>query len=159
MIELKDGISIAIASISVIISLVALRKSSSASSAALNIQHASVELEIRNAIENSKNQIQNLSITFAPLKVKSTRTHDEEALFDFHKKALDSGIESMLNQYDDACAKYIDGKIDKNRFKKTYNKEIRNIVENKEFEAYFNPTTSNYKPILIVYKEWFDLEA
>lgn len=91
--------------------------------------------------------------------VKKVRTEDEEALYDFHKKALDSGIESMLNQYDDACAKYIDGKIDKNRFKKTYNKEIRNIVENKEFTDYFNPTTSNYKPILIVYKEWFDLEV
>lgn len=157
--ELKDFISIIIASFSVIISIVALNKSSKASSAALSIQHASVELEIRNAIENSKNQIQNLSITFAPLKVKSNRTPDEDALFDFHQKALNSGIESLLNQYDDACAKYIDGKIDKHRFKKTYNKEIRNIVENKEFEEYFNPTTSNYKPILIVYKEWFDLEC
>ena len=156
--ELKDVISIAIAAISVIISLFALSKSSKASSAALNIQHASVELEIRNAIENSKNQIQNLSITFAPLKVKTNRTQDEDALFEFHQKALKSGIESLLNQYDDACAKYIDGKIDKHRFKKTYNKEIRNIVENKEFEEYFNPTTSNYKPILIVYKEWFYLE-
>jgi len=157
--DLKDIVSIVIAAISVVISLFALSKSSKASSAALNIQHASVELEIRNAIENSKNQIQNLSITFAPLKVKTSRTQDEEALFQFHQKALDSGIESLLNQYDDACAKYIDGKIDKHRFKKTYNKEIRNIVENKEFEEYFNPTTSNYKPILIVYKEWFDLES
>lgn len=157
--EFKDVVSTVIATISVIISLFALSKSSKASSAALNIQHASVELEIRNAIENSKNQIQNLSITFAPLKVKANRTQDEDALFKFHEKALKSGIESLLNQYDDACAKYIDGKIDKHRFKKTYNKEIRNIVENKEFEEYFNPTTSNYKPILIVYKEWFDLEV
>ncbi|OVZ88320.1 hypothetical protein CBW54_09730 [Yersinia kristensenii] len=157
--EFKDVVSTVIATISVIISLFALSKSSKASSAALNIQHASVELEIRNAIENSKNQIQDLSITFAPLKVKVNRTQEEEALFEFHEKALKSGIESLLNQYDDACAKYIDGKIDKHRFKKTYNKEIRNIVENKEFEEYFNPTTSNYKPILIVYKEWFDLEV
>ena len=157
--EFKDVVSIVIAAFGVIISLFALKKSSKASAAALNIQHASVELEIRNAIENSKSQIQTLSITFAPLKVKTNRTEEEEKLFEFHEKAFKSGIESMLNQYDDACAKYIDGKIDKHRFKKTYNKEIRNIVENKEFEEYFNPTTSNYKPILIVYKEWFDLET
>ena len=127
----------------------------------MNIQHASVELEIRNSIENSKNQIQNLSLTYAPLrakKEKGTLSDDEEIIFELHSKALDSMIESMLNQYDDACAKYIDNKIDKSRFKKTYYKEISNIVENKDFKNYFDPTTSNYKPILLIYKEWFDLE-
>ena len=58
--------------------------------------------------------------------------------FDFHQKALNSGIESLLNQYDDACAKYIDGKIDKHRFKKTYNKrKLETSLKIKEVRGVF----------------------
>ncbi|PHM60510.1 hypothetical protein Xsto_03941 [Xenorhabdus stockiae] len=157
----KEILTIIISCFGVIISAIALYRSSKASSSALNIQYASVELAIRNAIENSKNQIQTLSLTYAPLKVKydnNTLSDEDNLVFEIYKKSLNSMIESMLNQYDDACAKYIDNKVDKVRFKRTYHKEISNLVENKDFKEYFDPVTSNYKPILLVYREWFDLE-
>ncbi|MGL5267579.1 MAG: hypothetical protein ACRC9E_15390 [Plesiomonas shigelloides] len=160
--DTKDIVSIALATISIIISIVALFKSIKASSSALSVQHASVELEIRNAIENAKNNIETLSITFAPLTVKKrkgTLTEEEEEVLNIHETTLHSMTQSMLNQYDDACAKYLDNKIDKVRFRKTYSTEIKNLVENQHLSEYFNPTTSKYKPILMIYKEWYDLEA
>lgn len=173
--DAKDWVMAVLSLAGIIISLFSLKNSSkassiaanaassaaNASSSALSVQHASVELEIRNAIEGAKYNIQTLSSSFAPLKVgheKGTLSENEEAVYQIHLKTLDSMIESMLNQYDDACAKYLDGKIDKARFRKTYHKEIANIVENAEFKEYFDPTTSRYKPILMVYKEWFDYE-
>lgn len=160
--EIKDYITIGISIISVIIAGIALYKSSQASSSALNIQHASVELEIRNSISSAQSEIRMFSVSFASLKVEyDAGTLDNNGLkvFEFNVKTLNSMIESMLNKYDDACGKYLDGKIDKNRFKKTYHREISNLVQNGEFKKYFDPVTTSYKAILVVYKEWFDLES
>lgn len=166
--EMKDIISIGFTFISIAISIAALLRSMKASSAALevqkasvDVQRASVELEIRNSIENSKNNIESLSITFAPLTIKkrnNTLTEEEAEVFKIHEKTLHSMTQSMLNHYDDACAKYLDNKIDKVRFRKTYSTEIKNLVESQHLSEYFNPTTSRYKPILMIYSEWNDLE-
>ncbi|HGH0940077.1 TPA: hypothetical protein ACJHI9_003534 [Yersinia enterocolitica] len=39
-------------------------------------------------------------------------------------------IESVLNSYDIACQRYIDDKLDKERFKKTYADRIKNVCSN-----------------------------
>ena len=93
----------------------------------------------------------------APLKSKSnarTISDEEKETLKIYDKNLDSSIESMLNTYDDACAKYLDKKIDKIRFKKTFHVEIRNLIENTDLKKYFDPVNSRYKPILKVYNEW-----
>lgn len=160
--ELKDIFTILISILSVIIAGIALWKSSKASSSALNIQHASVELEIRNSIASAQGEIRMFSVSFAPIRVKydsGALDDDGHKVYELNIKILNSMIEGLLNKYDDACGKYLDEKIDKNRFKKTYHKEISNLVGNAEFKKYFDPVTSPYKAILIVYKEWNDLEC
>lgn len=77
------------------------------------------------------------------------------------KKELEANMiaiadQEILNAYEEACMKYLDGKVDKERFKKTYIDEIRNIVKNNE--AKFGASTS-YTAISKVYKEWNDLET
>ena len=54
--------------------------------------------------------------------------------------------------------KYLDEKIDKVRFKKSYHTEIRQLVESEKLQSYFNPVTSKFKGILKVYDEWNNLE-
>lgn len=42
----------------------------------------------------------------------------------------------------------------KQGLKKNYKYEIRNLLESKDLKEYFDPLTSKYKPILVVYAEW-----
>ena len=54
--------------------------------------------------------------------------------------------------------KYIDGKIDKERFKKTYIVELRNIVGSDSLKQYIDSTSSPYNAIKKVYNEWNNFE-
>jgi hypothetical protein len=72
-------------------------------------------------------------------------------------KLLNSYIEQELNTYDVACAAYIDKKIDRKRFKKTYFTEIQNLFKGKATKALLDEH-GRYSVIKKVYKEWFNLE-
>ena len=52
--------------------------------------------------------------------------------------------------------KYLDGKVDKVRFKKTYNREIRQLVE--ENQEDYKEVKNIYEATLKVYKEWNNKE-
>ena len=79
-----------------------------------------IEIAVRNMIVSARAQFYNISCA---LPTETEHAH----------RLLDSALEDWLNAYDDACAKYIDGKIDRERFKKLYFEEIKNCVErNKE---------------------------
>ena len=69
-------------------------------------------------------------------------------------KALD---EDVLNAYDEACAKYIDKKVDRERFKKMYMHEIRQLVESDDFAHKYNCIQSRFNATKRVYDEWNNL--
>ena len=62
--------------------------------------------------------------------------------------------EDVLNAYDEACAKYNDKKVDRERFKKMYFHEIRQLVEDEDLSDKYNSVSSRYTATLKVYKEW-----
>lgn len=68
--------------------------------------------------------------------------------------------EDNLNAYETACSLYLDGKIDKERFKKQYSNEIRNLIEHEEISQRFfnNGLKIKFGALDKVYKEWFHLE-
>lgn len=74
------------------------------------------------------------------------------------KMVYESTKEEFLNAYDEACQKYLDGKVDKERFKKSYFIEIQNIVKNVDFKQKYDTQSTPYKATVKVYNEWFDLE-
>ena len=90
-------------------------------------------------------------------KYKKLSEEDKETL-DLYRKSFNAATQTLINYYDSACSKYVDGKVDKVRFKKSYKNEIRKLIENKDLKEYFDPLTSSYKPILNVYAEWEKLE-
>lgn len=127
----------------------------------LNLQLGMVELEISQSIENAKSSINEISIIMAPLVSKEnlkTITLEESETLTLYRKNFNAATQTLVNYYDSACSKYLDEKVDKVRFKKTYKNEIRKLVENADLKEYFNPLTSSYKPILNVYSEWEHLE-
>ncbi|MDR2569884.1 MAG: hypothetical protein LBD23_06250, partial [Oscillospiraceae bacterium] len=80
------------------------------------------EIQIRELIENSKRPVQEWYAKYVECAA------DNKDLKDAYKKNYWVAIETNLNAYDEACAKYKDGKIDQVRFQKTYQAEIRNLV-------------------------------
>lgn len=63
--------------------------------------------------------------------------------------------EIYRNTYEDACGKYLDGKIDKERFKKMYQREIRRLVEEEPHKEYYSGLQTPYASTAAVYKEWY----
>ncbi|MCK2113422.1 hypothetical protein ACOQNQ_19745 [Pseudomonas juntendi] len=125
------------------------------------LQQGMVDLEIMQSIEGAKLQVSESSKIMIPYKVKEdnqTISDEDAAVLELYRKSFDASVQTMINYYDAACSKFIDGKVDVERFKKTYTVEIRQLVENQELQRYFHPTTSKYRAILKLYKEWGDLE-
>ena len=103
------------------------------------------ELSIREAITSARNRI--TDILLDP-NVSNNNYTDQ---------LMKSATEELLNSYEEACSKYLDKKVDKKRFKKTYFDEIKNVVEYDGFKEYFK-FGAKYDSIKKVYTEWFVLE-
>jgi hypothetical protein len=146
-------LSILISVGALIISIIALIKSVSSTS-------ANIELMINERITNTKDKVNEVAMQMAPLlsKDKDKRTAEEEGQLEMLRKVYDSAVESNLNAYEEACAKYLDRKVDRKRFKKTYKTEIRQLVEDDSLRDRFEPLTSKFKAIMRIYDEWENLE-
>lgn len=107
------------------------------------ISYCQSEFAIRDSIINAKNRMNDILV------------NANNNLY--YKQQLKSAKEQVLSVYEEACAKYIDAKVDKKRFRKTYYTEIKEIVESDEFDEFFK-FGSKYNAVKKVYSEWFYLE-
>lgn len=111
------------------------------------MQMGQVEMQIRELIQNARNRYEDISIQL------NGHENDETYI-----KVVGSALEAVLNAYDEACAKYIDGKVDRERFKKLYHDEIRQLVtDDATKEKYCEPQTK-FHATNKVYSEWNNLE-
>lgn len=108
-----------------------------------------IEIEIRNMINSAQMHLEEITIN----KLGKKLSEDDQNKYDC---LIESAIERVKNVYDEACMKYLDGKVDKERFKKTYAIEIRQLVEN--YENDYSGVKVNYKSTVMVYEEWNNLE-
>jgi hypothetical protein len=114
------------------------------------LSNGNLEIQLRGMISGSNKLLCSvLQSLYSQETVLKRRKELEESII---------GIvdQEILNAYEEACMKYLDGKVDKERFKKTYIVEIRNVV--KKYEAKLGASTS-YTAISKVNKEWNDLEG
>lgn len=120
------------------------------------ISQGQAETQMRELIMGARQEV---SICSEKL-VNCTLNNNENAsqLQIVYQKMFDAAQEDLRNAYEEACSRYLDEKVDKERFKRMYYAEIQNLVENKDQIEYFDTVKSRYKCILKVYKEWFDLE-
>lgn len=107
------------------------------------------EIEVRNMINSSQMHFE--EIIYNKLGKKLTNDEEEE-----YQLLIKSSKERVKNVYEEACMKYLDGKVDKVRFKKTYNREIRQLVE--ENQEDYKEVKNIYEATLKVYKEWNNKE-
>jgi hypothetical protein len=106
-----------------------------------------VEMQIRDMISSAKWR-------YADLGIQLSKDNQNQTLIASTKAAL----EDVLNAYDEACAKYIDKKVDTERFKKLYVTEIRNLVEDNNTKSYYVMPQSKFQATVKVYREWNNLE-
>lgn len=106
-----------------------------------------VEMQIRERITNAR-------IRYEDIVIQQKENLNDPML----KFVYDSTKEEFLNAYDEACQKYLDKKVDKERFKKSYFTEIQSIVKNDNFKEKYDSQSTPYKATVKVYNEWFDLE-
>lgn len=139
-------ISALISIVSIIFSHRASKKANSIAAEQKMISQGQIELEIHQMISQTKRDVLDIA-----LKIQGNQTG-------IVQQAFETAREMNLNAYEEACSKYLDGKVDKERFKKNYHVEIRQLVENANNEDKFNAVTSKYKCILAVYAEWNNLE-
>ena len=155
------GISLLVSIISIVYAIVAETKARTLAEINTKLANGSLELEIRVATDNANARVNEIDMKMHPLKAKkkhgSISPEEDEELTSLHKN-MRAAIQGMLNIYDEACAKYLDGKVDKERFKRNYIFEIRNLLQSEGLKQYFDPVTSTYKAIMKVYNEWEDLE-
>ena len=110
-------ITTVISSIAIIISLFALIFTKMNANKIEKISYGQSEIAIRETITNARNRITDILL-------KANKENNQ-----YTNQCMKVSIEQLLNVYEEACSKYIDSKIDKKRFKKTYIDEIKNGKE------------------------------
>lgn len=125
--------------IAVVVSIFGYRNSKKTS-------QVSSELLIQQMISNARKDVHDLSF----------RLNDDDKKIG--KSLLNALLEQELNVYNTACASYLDRKIDRKRFKKTYLIEIQNFFEKDSEIKKIIEKTGRYNALKKVYEEWFNLE-
>lgn len=158
----NEIITIVISLGSLVVAGIALSQSSRASSTAnaiaaenLKLMHAQVEIDLRNQINESRRNVEEFyraNDDFLARDVASL-TEDERKKRERLKTAAGSLIEGYVSALDAACQKYIDGKIDKIRFKKGYQREVRQAVQDDSHRDFFK-VGHGYNALIRVYEEW-----
>jgi len=107
----------------------------------VEIQKGQVEIEIRNMISSARNSHINVSVQL-----------DEKPESEVLRRAAKAALEDVLNAYEEACGKYLDTKVDKERFKKNYEREIRNLVEHEATRQHYIMPQSSFQATVRVYQ-------
>ena len=142
-------VAVVISGIGLVISIFSIFRANSAH----KIAQGQIELNIHQLLNQTKKDVMDVTLIIA-----EKCSDNDESMKQTLKQALNTANERNLNAYEEACAKYLDNKVDKERFKKNYHIEIRQLVEDQNNKDKFDANTSPYKGILKVYKEWNDLE-
>lgn len=102
-----------------------------------------LETQVRAAIADAFKQVADMALALQ-------KDPGNERIQQLYKSAE----EAYRNAYEDACAKYIDGKIDKERFRRQYLLEIRRLVEEEPHREAYATNQTAYDCTMKVYNEW-----
>ena len=147
-------VTLIVSIIAICISISANSKSKENADENTRIANGTIELQIRNMISDSRRHLTSCIHELVALK----KNNENQELTENVQAIYESAKQDYLNSYEEACSKYLDNKVDKTRFKKTYSIEIRNIVEKEPFKSVFDSFSSTYTAIKKVYEEWNNLE-
>ena len=103
-----------------------------------------LESQLRAAISDAYMRIAEMAVTLA-------KDPGNEELQRIYK----STEELYRNAYEDACDKYLEGKVDTDSFKTMYYLEIKRLVDEKPHSEVYASNRMIYKCTLKVHEKWF----
>jgi lysyl-tRNA synthetase class I len=118
----------------------------------LKISEGQIELEMAEQLSNAKKYVDSYeALCFNYM-------NDEEK-----KKAVNAKKEFVMEEYlnclENLCQKYLDKKVDMERFQKSYCNEVRNLFgPNSIYKAKLDGDSSPFKAIKKVYNRWENRE-
>ena len=116
------------------------------------IAQGQAETSMRELIMSARRNVETVSEKVAEQDDK------EDVVKAIYEQMFDSAQEDLRNAYEEACSRYRDGKVDKERFKRMYSTEIRQLVEDEAQKKEYDTISTRYECTVAVYKEWFQLE-
>jgi len=120
----------------------------------LRLNMAQTELYIQELLVSARKIFLDMTLEKLKLEIEPNNKIQVELSDSLMKHTL----QEVLNSYEIACMKYLDSKVDKDRFKKTYIKELRELFTNIGYKILLDERNS-YQAIKKVNEEWNNLEA
>lgn len=151
---LAEIFTIAIAIGALVVSIVSLVKTNDNAAQNIRLSNGNLEIQVREMISEARRHLSSCIHDKAMIEINPELQKNEE-LQKKIEQLISAAFQDYVNAYEEACMKYIDNKIDRERFKKTYITEITNLV--RKHESMFG-TASTYTAIKKVYDEWNNLE-
>ena len=142
-----EYLMILFSAVAIISSLIAIYRAEEASKKSNETAMGQTQVEIRSLIESTRKDLAEANVKY----IRHARPDEfNEAL----RMAQKAAIERHLNAYDEACAKYLENKVDRESFKRLYRTEIKNLVESSVTSEYIMKNETDYQDIRKVYAEW-----
>lgn len=122
----------------------------------LALSHATIELELRNHVNNAQLRVQDFTAEHAEFlgRDKATLSGPEKKRRETLEKIGESNLEGYLNALDETCQKYLDSKVDRARFKKSFQRDIRQAVHDEVHKDYLMAPGHAFTALMKVYEEW-----
>lgn len=167
------GVLCLITLISVIVAVIALHKANHANANAekantiseaanLNSEKAYLnsqgdsELLLYNSIAEALRRQDDYAVRLLEAK---ERQDENSNLVKGYETLLSSARQGFLNAYDVACQRYLDNKVDKVRFEKTYRRRIADLFEQEQYrELIKDRATTRYQALWLVHKNLSTIE-
>lgn len=160
---LYELISTSISLISLVIAIIAILRTSkdaahstAVSGHGLKVTQGQAEVELRNMITDSRTRVEDFYAANAEFLDRdiASLSEEEKKKRNHLKTYAKTAVEGYLSALDTACGKYLDpGKSDKIRFKKDYQREVRQTVQSEAYASYFR-TGHAFNALMTVYEEW-----
>jgi hypothetical protein len=166
VVEPKDFIAIVALIVSlgsVIVSVVALVRISRHNNAIRQYASAAPDIALLGQINQARQTMVNISVRIAEISKGKT---DDKLTANENRQILDMGlaysqaVETLHTSLDLACRLYRDGAIDRDRFRRQYEREIRELFEDGTVEdkKRLDGISMPYQALRAVYQEWFQKE-
>ena len=91
------------------------------------ISQGQAETQMRELIMGARQEVSICSEKLVNCVLKENENPSQ--LQTVYQKMFDAAQEDLRNAYEEACSRYLDGKVDKERFRRMYYSEIQNLVE------------------------------
>ena len=108
------------------------------------IASGNLEIQLRTSIRDTGKYLDSIAIQIE---------NDPENVM--LQKVYQGAVDDHLNAYEEACASYLKGEIDKDWFRNLYFAEIRQLVEEEPHRKTYSEAQTKYDCTMKVYNEWY----